>query len=177
MRGFLPLIIITMALCVGCGGPSEPDIMKTKPAKPTVGSPKTTTAKLLVIDFTSPDSKKFLGDGWASNEMDRRWSIDAEAVVNVPLNKIQPLSMELTAKSFTAQSVVVRVNGMRLGILNFSGTQFEVQKKDIPTAMLKRKNLITFSFPESKSPKSVGFNADARNLGIAVRTLKFVPKK
>ena len=129
--------------------------------------------KGLVIEFASYEANKFLGSGWGDMESDRRWMIDSPAHIEFPLTDITTLKISIEAKPFTSKQVfIVKVNGTKVRtIRSLDPEKFITSDLNVSVALLKKKNRLTITCDDLRSPAQMGRGSDQRKLGLAVKKI------
>jgi hypothetical protein len=125
------------------------------------------------IDFTKVSSQAYLGHGWHEREDWGRWS-GSKAALHFRLERGQPLRLRMMAQTFGKQKVIVGLNGRDLKTLDGLEEARRVEL-DIPAEAVAEDNLLTFTLPDARSPKSTDESGDPRVLGLGVIWVEFAP--
>lgn len=130
------------------------------------------------INFSENATQCFLKSGWSKNSEDWGvWSIDRNALIEIPTQDIYPTKLQLVIKPFVNskiqnQSFQIGINNQKMH--SFKLDQFRNQKitLDIPSTGEKVNILrINFVIPQAVSPKILGFSQDERLLGVGLVSL------
>jgi hypothetical protein len=124
------------------------------------------------------DGLGFVPAGWYSvwDGDPLRWSAaQAEVTFSVP----EPIALSccLTATTFQAQRIEIRLNGQIVGRLHSGGGPAVPLNIELPASLLQKNNVLTFDLPDARSPLSVGQGDDARVLGMGLAWVEFVPAR
>jgi hypothetical protein len=108
--------------------------------------------------------------GWSEAEEEHRWSDSKLSSISFFMDRgTDAKKLLLTGWSLGPQSLVIRLNGKII----FSGQadgSIQTIVVDVPAALLSEgKNDLAFEFPDARRPGT----ADQRELGFALRTLRF----
>jgi hypothetical protein len=125
------------------------------------------------IDFTKASSHAYLGSGWHEPEDWGRWS-GSKSALRFWLKQVQPLRLRTMAQTFGEQKVIVGLNGHDLTTLQGLGEP-KVIELDIPAEVVAEDNLLTFTLPDARSPKSVSDTDDPRILGLGIIWVELTP--
>jgi hypothetical protein len=135
------------------------------------------------IDFTGHGSSfLYTVSGWSYQEADHRWTEGHEASISVqlessPAGRVSEVRMMRfrAVPLGTSQRVVVSVAGKTVAALDIAGSwrDYEI---DVDLSSIAERSVtdITFQLPDACTPTSLGFNADPRILGIALKSLTFL---
>lgn len=131
------------------------------------------------IDFSKPESDKFIWYGWSGSEDVFRWTEGNEAALVFALDEIQDLTLRIKADPFLyrglsdEQRVFVELNGK--GVDSFLLTEGGlVLTMKLPKEILRQKNVLTFKLPDANSPDVLKISIDERLLGLAVYWIELV---
>jgi hypothetical protein len=127
------------------------------------------------IDFAKDSSWPYLGNDWHEPEDWGRWS-GATGTIRFRLEQVQSLRLRLNARTLGMQKVVIGLNGRDLKAFHGSD-ESSLTEYDIPKEAVAEDNLLTFTLPDARSPKSVGPSEDFRILGVGINWIEFVPTK
>ncbi len=125
------------------------------------------------------NADSFMGAGWSACQADYCWTIGNQTELVLPIDKVTTdLELQIYFKPFVNESkahqqrIGVSVNGTQLTEWLVSSFTFQDASVRIPVELAQREELqISFHFPDAASPKTLGLGADARILGMAVRSL------
>ncbi|MEM3291062.1 MAG: hypothetical protein QW046_06050 [Candidatus Micrarchaeaceae archaeon] len=142
-------------------------IFKAPTPKPIISSLPFT------IDFKSAgNASLFEGKGFCNAEDWGTWSCSKEVTLNFDTKGArQPQSLILTfttlATSTHPQTLEFYLNGHLLGTRQFTTNKPHVLSFDI-SKYVQQNNVLKISIPNAATPKSLGINADTRELGIGL---------
>ncbi len=133
---------------------------------------------LAMKPLTQPNA---LFAGWSASETGLRWSECTSARILFKLgsldNTLSRYKMEIRSGSLGEQSVTVLLNETQIGRLSFPGSPARPSTRTLhfDGALLKAHaiNQITFYLPDARQPD----NGDARELGLALRSLKITAEE
>jgi hypothetical protein len=124
------------------------------------------------------NSAEYVVSGWGGQEATFRWTVGGEAQLHVdfpPGTVVR--SLRLTGRAFArpggSQRVEILVDGKEAVTLTIDDA-FRSYDIDLGTSVAPGEHRIVFRLPDAHSPLSVGFNDDARVLGIAVSSLAWL---
>jgi hypothetical protein len=130
------------------------------------------------IDFSSPESWKYIWYGWSAPERETRWTEGKEATLVFGLDMVSAKTLEikmapfLVAKKHNQQRLNLVVNGRQLQNLSLTVNEEQVYKVALPREALQQKNILRLGLPDAVSPKSMKVNDDIRVLGVAVAWMR-----
>jgi hypothetical protein len=119
---------------------------------------------------------EFLGTQWALPDQYGSWTVAREASLKVPFQEPHTTAMPATfvisdcmvsAKS-PALAVHVKANGCPIADWNFTGREVHRRSVHLPAEVLagSEELIFTFEIPTPRSPASLGWTSDSRELGI-----------
>ena len=125
------------------------------------------------------NADSFMGAGWSACQATYCWTDGKQADLVLPIDKVTTdLQLQIHFRPYVneieipRQRIGVFVNGTQLAEWLVSSYTEQDASVRIPVELAQREELqISFRFPDAASPKALGFGADARILGMAVRTL------
>ena len=128
----------------------------------------------------SGEADKYLGRGWPFGEGEYRWTLGHRgSSVRFALAKGGPGAVEIEASPFLAipkvpeQRIVVSLNGQEIGTAILRERGFSRQVFAVPAGVAKAENLLRLRTPDAASPFSVDGAEDRRELGVAVRVIRW----
>ena len=142
---------------------------------PEVTPPPSTTIapdSAVMIDFSTDTADLFLQDGWSHKEKIGRWAAAETASVKFSLAKVDALKITALANTFGKQKVLVKLNGELVKTINHDGKSFKEFVIEVPADAVAEENVLSFEFPDRKSPKEVSDSTDDRTLGARVRWIQ-----
>jgi hypothetical protein len=132
------------------------------------------------IDFTKPESDKYLWYGWSGAEPRLRWSDLDEAAMVFALNRVDDdVSLRMKVSPFVPRGVHeqqrlnLELNGQRVQSLVLNEERPYDISLTLPKNLLRRQNVLTFGLPDAASPESLKLSIDQRPLGIAIEWMEF----
>jgi len=134
------------------------------------------------IDFTSADANKYLWYGWAAASQPYRWTNRPHAAISFHLDVPAASQLEMNLEPFIVQlalpkqRVTIQLNGTTLTTWDLTEGQIQTRSVDLPLALLRSDNVLTFDLPDAKSPVTLGVGEDTSLLAINVRWLQILPK-
>jgi len=141
----------------------------------------------VMVDFGTPDARRFLGYGWSSDEkwivgtLSVVWAKGSASALSVPFPVSENYRVRLRLYPFapigpSCQRVEVTVNRVSIARLHLERGwhNYEI---DVPKSAIRAgNNEIQFSFDYAQSPKSRGINPDERPLSAAFDLVEFIPE-
>lgn len=134
------------------------------------------------LDFSKPETERYLWYGWAGPEPRFRWTDGREAAMVFGLDEVRDLVLNFKCGAFLVparhvrQRVAIGLNGSLLTRLEISDEAPREYTTVLPASLLRQRNTLVFSLPDAESPQKFGRNKDYRTLGIAVYWMQFRPK-
>ena len=133
------------------------------------------------IDVTKPESDSFFWYGWSPAEPQCRWTDGHDAAFVFSMTSPRDTLLTIKATGFVApgsprQRVSVALNGATLSNFELTDDSGREYTTELPAAILRDKNVLTFTLPDAKSPQRLGLSKDSRQLGLAVYWLRFAAK-
>jgi hypothetical protein len=131
------------------------------------------------VEFVGSETEQFLWYGWSAPGPDYVWSDGREAALVFAIEPVQNLALTLRVAGFVVppkhdqQRVQLSLNGSPVGSFVLTDANPHEYKIGLPSALLGRKNVLTFALPDAVAPKRLGVNPDARDLGIALYWIEF----
>jgi len=123
----------------------------------------------------------YIQKGWSGPANGYTWTNGQSASINIPITipDSPSITLRVNLRAFLGdgkvekQTVIILVNGMRVGSWVITTPGFKDKRVTIPKSFLTLPYLldITFLMPNAVSPSTVGYNEDKRVLGVAVRTI------
>jgi hypothetical protein len=137
------------------------------------------------LNFSSKgNAASYLGNGWGAPEEWGAWSlgnIGGEMDLVIPSGTKGPLRLQVDAISYVnrrhpSQEIIVEVNGKDIANWKFEQTSPAGRRSAlIPADLVSGGSLhIVFKAPGAVSPAQMGESADARSLGIGLKTFTLV---
>jgi hypothetical protein len=133
------------------------------------------------IDFTRPESSKYLWYGWSGPEQEYRWSDGREAAIVFALDEVSELTLAMRLGPFLAggrvaeQKLGLKLNGRSLGELSLRQEAIKEYRVLLPKDALRERNVLTLKLPNAISPSALKGGYDQRFLGIRVEWMEFRP--
>jgi hypothetical protein len=134
------------------------------------------------LDFSSPESERFLWYGWSGPEAGFRWTDGREAAILFATDPIADVVFQMRLTPFLIagqhekQRVEIDLNGRRLEAMELRYGSPELYKLELAGSLLTQRNVLTFRLPDAASPEQFKVNADPRQLAIAVHWISFEPR-
>lgn len=131
------------------------------------------------IDVTSPEAEKYLWLGWARPEGGLRWTEGKKADVVFSLSEIRKLELGVMISPFLVpgrvneQTLEIELNGHSVETVSLQRAEFTELLVDLPADKLRERNVLSFKLPNATSPASLRMSIDQRELGLAVKSLRF----
>ena len=123
----------------------------------------------------------YIQKGWGGPANGYTWTNGKSASIRIPITipDSPSITLRVNLRAFLCdgkvekQTVIILVNGMRVGSWVITTSGFKDKRITIPKSFLTLPYLldITFLTPNAVSPSTVGYNEDKRVLGVAVRTI------
>jgi hypothetical protein len=135
------------------------------------------------IDLGAAGSEKFLWYGWSGAEESFRWTEGPEAafIFALPDSKDTTLRLKLSpflvTEKHPQQRVEFALNGQPISMMVLKTEEAQECVLSLPAGGLREHNVLTLKLPDAAAPKSFGFSADERLLGVAVHWLEFSQAK
>lgn len=132
-----------------------------------------------LIELSAPDATKYLGYGWSGAEPGFRWTEGEEATIIFAASNHNDLKMSVSLTPFLAagrldrQRLEVVLNQSSIKSLELENNQADVYEFQLPKALLKERNVVTFRLPDATSPITFQLSQDERRLGVAVQWIRF----
>lgn len=131
-------------------------------------------------DLGGPGGDPFLGNGWGEREGSVRWTTGLSADIFFAAEPRAATRLALTLEPFLhrrlpAQRMRVHLNGESLGVLTLSQPGRRSYEMALPAGSLERENVLRLSFPDARSPASVGAGSDRRVLGVRAGSVELRP--
>jgi hypothetical protein len=130
------------------------------------------------VDFSLPESDKFLWYGWSAREPAFRWTDRNKAAVVFALGELRPAVLRMKFGAFVVpgkleeQRVNVELNGVQIKELRLRSAEPKEYSMALPAGFLQEKNVLTFALPDAESPAAFELSSDARLLGINVHWME-----
>jgi hypothetical protein len=138
-----------------------------------------------VIDFSEgSNASQFMSDGWSKDaEGPFRWTSGgaSSVIFKLPKEKSETFSIEVIAFPFLhppeikTRDVDVLVNGSPAASWKFTTGSWTSNQFELPPGLEGKEVSITFRQGEVRSPAEVGSGSDARQIGLAVKTITLLP--
>jgi hypothetical protein len=131
------------------------------------------------LHFGATDSASYLGLGWSGEEGDYRWTDGTHATVRFSRPGPGPGIVEIDARPYlgggriSGQRLTVSMNGKALQSLLIHESHFAVYDIAVPEAVVQSENRLRLELPDATSPASMEKAADLRDLGLAVRMIRW----
>ncbi len=130
----------------------------------------------------APDAERGLGLGWAYGEGDFRWTDGRRpSTIRFSLESDDCLKhscmIELDLRAYLPdgqvpqQRLIVSLNEQELATFTITTQEFATYHVAIPKGVLRRENALRLGHPDAVSPRELGKGPDARQLGVAVRSM------
>jgi hypothetical protein len=125
------------------------------------------------------DSDRYLGLGWSGREGSSRWTDGSHATIRFALSRPGPGVVELDARPYLGggkiggQRLVVSMNGKPLQFMNIRQPDFTLYDIAVPADVPRSENSLRFGLPDASSPAVLEKTTDQRDLGLAVRTIRW----
>jgi hypothetical protein len=130
----------------------------------------------------APQADQYLGLGWAFAEGDFRWTDGrGGAVVRFSLANAGPGLLDLDLRPYlvpgkvTAQRLLVSMNGHDVGAFLLHDPEFATHTIEVRAAVASRENIVRLRLPDAASPAVFERSPDRRDLGVAVRLVRWRP--
>lgn len=129
------------------------------------------------LELGSPGSSHYLGRGWSEPEASFRWTDGPRAEVYFRLDPQEARVLRIRLAPFVvpgrldAQRVELALNGRSIAGLRLSDTEPSEHRVLLPRALLSKANALSLLLPDRRSPQTLGFSEDLRELGAAVEWL------
>jgi hypothetical protein len=126
------------------------------------------------VNFTRPSAEPYLWYGWGIDEERFRWADARKATVIFSVREITDARLHMKIapliipKKVEQQTVHLRLNDHWLDTMTLKEPSSLEYSRLLPRELLKQNNVLTFEFPDARSPKSMGVNDDTRLLSMAV---------
>jgi hypothetical protein len=132
------------------------------------------------LDLGGPSSEPFLGDGWGDREGPTRWTTGLSADIFFAAEPLPATRLVLTVEPFlhgrlSAQRVRFDLNGQPLGVLTLARAGRQPYELALPLGAVQRENVLRLSFPDARSPASLGAGDDRRLLGLRGGAMELRP--
>ncbi len=115
---------------------------------------------------------EYVGPGWGSGEDRFRATVAKRAVLEFSTPVRDGLVLRCDGQTFQRQRVDFVLNGQLLATVTFTGDDWEVVEVPLATTAMAVENELVLLLPDAHSPRSIGVNLDARELGLTVRWLE-----
>lgn len=125
------------------------------------------------------DADRYLGLGWSGREGSSRWTDGSHATIRFAMSRPGPGIVELDARPYLGggkiggQRVGVSMNGKTLQSLNIRQPGFATYDIAVPADVPQSENRLRFELPDASSPADLEKTTDHRDLGLAVRTIRW----
>lgn len=131
------------------------------------------------VNLGTANAAPFLWYGWSGAETDFRWTQGTQAALafawgdNVDAPAM-PARLTLRAGAFTVPQVLPQqhitpvLNGFTLPTLIINSADTQTYEINLPSAALRRENILQFNLPDATSPTASGLGTDERLLGLRV---------
>jgi len=135
------------------------------------------------VDFTSPDSDKFLWYGWSDREPKFRWTNRSRAAIAFTVSEVRPVILMMKIGAFLvpgkleAQTAGLALNGHQVTTLQIRQSEPKEYSFILPVEFLRNENVLSFSLPDAESPITFHLGEDSRLLGINVEWIEIDPGK
>jgi hypothetical protein len=128
------------------------------------------------VPMDTPGSERYLGQGWSAPEGPTRWTDGLNAYIFFAAETGAEGTLTLDAEPFLAsglpsQRVRLNINGTALAAAMLNRPARARISFRLPAVALRRNNVVTLSFPDARSPASLGLSPDYRRLGIRVHAI------
>jgi hypothetical protein len=134
------------------------------------------------VDFSTPESERYLWYGWSPAEPASRWTEATEAALVFRVNATEEMLFSAKLNAFVIpnqhpeQRLSVALNGKPIGKFSFNDATAHEITLALPANLLRQQNFVEFFLPDAASPNSLGQGDDWRPLGVAVSWIQFSPK-
>jgi hypothetical protein len=123
---------------------------------------------------------RYLGRGWPWGEGEFRWTEGRDgSTVRLALSDAAPGVLELTLRPYladhkvTQQRLIVSMNGHDLGTVVLRSAEFATLSFVVPAGVAKPESTLRLWTPDAASPSAVEGSPDRRELGVAVRVIRW----
>ncbi|HXN33361.1 MAG TPA: hypothetical protein VN894_15935, partial [Polyangiaceae bacterium] len=128
----------------------------------------------------STEADKYLGRGWPVGEGEFRWTDGRDgSVVRFALATEGPGFLEVETRPYLApptiaeQQLIVSMNGREIGGLALREPGFATHIFAVPADVAQPENLLRLVTPDATRPSTLGATPDRRELGVAVRAIRW----
>jgi hypothetical protein len=133
------------------------------------------------LHLGSSEGERYRGSGWAEGEGAFRWT-DGRGVsalrFSLPGGRPGVLEMDLRpylgAGTILEQRLDVSMNDRGLASFTLSAPDFALYSVPVPADVARPNNVLWLRHPDAASPVAVEGASDGRQLGVAVRTLRWL---
>jgi hypothetical protein len=129
----------------------------------------------------SPEADRYRGSGWGDGEGAFRWTDGPGASAirfSLPDGRTGAVEIELRpylgAGKLTAQRLVVAMNDRDLASFTLTSPEFATYRVPVPADVTRPHDVLWLRHPDAASPAMVEGTSDGRQLGVAVRTIRWV---
>ncbi len=132
------------------------------------------------LRFGADDSARYLGLGWSGVEGESRWTDGAHATIRFARSGSGPGVLELEARPYlgggklAGQRLAISLNGQILRSLTLDRPEIAKYQIAIPAETLRPQNRLRLQMPDAARPDVLEKTGDHRDLGIAVRALRWL---
>jgi hypothetical protein len=134
------------------------------------------------LRFGAEESARYLGLGWSGVEGESRWTDGSHATIRFARSGSGPGLLELEARPYLGggklggQRLVISLNGQILRSLTLDRPELANYEVAIPAEALRPDNRLRLEMPGAARPEVLEKTGDYRDLGIAVRTLRWLAR-
>ena len=131
------------------------------------------------LHFDNAGSASYLGLGWSGEEGDYRWTDGTHATVRFSRPGPGPGIVEIDARPYLGggnvpgQRLMVSMNGKALQSLLIREPQFATYDIAVPADVVQSENRLRLELPDATSPAAMERAPDRRDLGLAVRVIRW----
>jgi hypothetical protein len=132
------------------------------------------------LHLGTPEADRYLGFGWAAGEGAFRWTEGrGRSTIRFSLPGGRPGVLEfdlrpyLDAGRIPEQRVIVTLNDRDLGEVTLRTADFVTYGVPVAADVSRQQNVLRLSHPDAASPAASESTQDRRQLGVAVRTIRW----
>jgi hypothetical protein len=131
------------------------------------------------LHFGASGSANYLGLGWSGEEDDYRWTDGTHATVRFSRPGPGRGIVEIDARPYlgggkvSGQRLMVSMNGKALQSLLIREPQFAIYDIAVPEDATQSENRLRLELPDATSPAAVEKASDRRDLGVAIRVIRW----
>ena len=129
------------------------------------------------VGFSSPETEKYLWYGWNVDEDGTHWSSPIAAII-FSWKGVKPTVLRINLTPFLApgkldaQRMKLMLNRQPLTMLMLKDQQPQVYTIALPNNLFQENNILSFEFPDAKSPEQLGISQDSRPRGISLHWIE-----